>query len=101
MELAVVGSADFVLGFKLAGIRKTYAVKENELEQKINEVLQDRSIGILVLHNDDMKKISPLLKEKLDESIEPVVIPIGKEEFTDLREKVKRAIGIDLYKEKK
>lgn len=100
MELAVVGSSDFVLGFKLAGVRKTYAVREDELEQKINEVLQDKSVGILVLHNEDINKISSLLKTKIDECLEPIVIPIGKEEFTDLREKVRRAIGIDLYKEK-
>ena len=31
------------------------------------------------------------------ESISPVVVPVGGEEG-DLREKVKRAIGVDLYK---
>jgi vacuolar-type H+-ATPase subunit F/Vma7 len=33
------------------------------------------------------------------DSIDPVIIQIGEAGEDDLREKVKRAIGIDLYKE--
>jgi vacuolar-type H+-ATPase subunit F/Vma7 len=39
------------------------------------------------------------LVAKLRESVRPVLITVGEEE-EDLRERVKRAIGIDLYAEK-
>lgn len=100
MEIAVVGNDEFVLGFKLVGIRKTYPVPDEKLETKINEVLEDKNIGILILHNDALKKLSLGLRKRLPEIVKPVVITVGLEEETDLRMKVKKAIGIDLYKTK-
>jgi V/A-type H+-transporting ATPase subunit F len=37
------------------------------------------------------------VRQKVLDSVQPVVVPVGRGE-TDLREKVKRAIGVDLYK---
>jgi V/A-type H+-transporting ATPase subunit F len=96
MELAVVGSDEFVLGFRLVGIRKVYSCKENEMEDRVNSVLNDKEIGILVLHDNSLKKLSQIMQRKLRESLKPVLITVGLEE-EDLREKVRRAIGIDLY----
>ena len=39
------------------------------------------------------------LKERIMGSVDPVVIPVGEEEG-DMRDKVRRAMGIDLYKDK-
>lgn len=98
MEIAVVGNEMFVLGFKLAGIRKVYEAGGPELETKVNEVLADESVGILVLDTKDHSLMSPALRKRLDNLPKPVVISVGRKEEEDLREKVKRAIGIDLYK---
>jgi V/A-type H+-transporting ATPase subunit F len=97
MEFAVLGNEEFVLGFRLAGVRKVYAVPSNELESKLLELIADASIGILAITSADLSKVSPLARKKAMESISPVVVPVGGEEG-DLREKVKRAIGVDLYK---
>jgi V/A-type H+-transporting ATPase subunit F len=99
MEIAVVGNSDFVLGFRLAGIRKTYETSPDDLEAKIQEIINDRNIGILVMHNDDLKKLSAHMQRILDDSVEPTVIAIGgTEESTSLREKIKQAVGVDLWK---
>ena len=99
MEIAVLGKSDFVVGFKLAGIRKTYEVKnEKELENKIRECLNDRNLGIIVLHTDDLKKLPQSLQGVIDESVEPTFIAIGSKEDSGLRDKIKRAIGVDLWK---
>ncbi len=99
MEIAVVGSSDFVIGFRLAGIRKIYDASQGELEAKIQGVLNDKNVGILVVHNDDMKKLSPQMQKTLDDSVEPTVIAIGgKGESTNLRDKIKQAVGVDLWK---
>ena len=98
MEIAVVGDEDFVLGYKLVGIRKTYPAEDEELESVINDVLQDTGVGILVLSSRSLGKVSAGAKRRIMASSHPVVISVGTEEEEDLREKVKKAIGVDLYK---
>jgi V/A-type H+-transporting ATPase subunit F len=97
MEFAVLGSEEFVLGFRLAGVRRVYAVPPKEMESKLLELIADNSIGILAMNSTDLSKVSASARRKALESISPVVIQVGGEEG-DLREKVKRAIGVDLYK---
>ena len=99
MDIAVVGNEEFVLGFRLAGVRKVISCADGELDQRISGVLADKDVGILVLHDDSMKKIPPNMRTRLRNSSKPVLITIGEEE-EDLRAKVRRAIGIDLYKSK-
>jgi V/A-type H+-transporting ATPase subunit F len=94
--IAVVGNRDFVLGFKLAGIRDT--IVEDNIEQKVSALLDEKEFNILVLHDEDYKNLSSVLKKKIHDSVKPVVISVGKREEDDLRDKIKRVIGIDLYK---
>jgi V/A-type H+-transporting ATPase subunit F len=99
MEIAVVGNSDFVLGFRLAGVRKTFDATSSDIESRIQDILNDRTVGILVIHNDDMKKLSLQMQKTLDDSVEPTVISIGgKGESTNLRDKIKQAVGVDLWK---
>jgi V/A-type H+-transporting ATPase subunit F len=94
--ITVVGSRDFILGFRLAGIRNTF-VEEN-IEQRVTTMLAEKETDILVLHDEDYKKLSNTLKKKARESVRPIVISVGKLEEDELRERIKRVIGIDLYK---
>lgn len=97
MEIAVVGSDEFVIGFQLAGIRKTYGGPPGEMEKRVEEALEDEEVGILILHSDEMARLSLGLRRRLPTLPRPVVIAVGGEEEEDLRTKVKRAIGIDLF----
>ncbi len=97
MDIAAVGSEDFVLGFRLAGIRRIHSATPDEMEGVIKEIMQDPAVGIVVVHADEIAQVSHALRVKMLDSIEPVFITIGGEE-DELREKVKRAIGVDLYK---
>jgi V/A-type H+-transporting ATPase subunit F len=99
MEIAFVGGSESVLGFNLAGIKKSYAANsEEEMVSKINEVMADSNVGILVLRQSDYNKLPKRLQEQLSDSIKPTVINIGTEQSTEMREKIKRAIGVDLWK---
>jgi V/A-type H+-transporting ATPase subunit F len=98
MELAAVGRDEFVQGFKLAGVRKTFSVSRDQLEMQVAKVLEDANVGILILSADDMNALSHGLRHRLETTPRPVVIAVGKREEEDLREKIKRAIGVDLYK---
>ena len=98
MDIAVYGSEEFVLGFRLAGIKRIFAAKPEEYEQRLMEILTDSSIGVLAISSADLERLSPTVRKKALDSIAPVVVPVGTSEGSDLREKVKRAIGVDLYK---
>jgi len=99
MEIAFVRGSESVLGFNLAGVKKSYAANtEDELVSKIGDVMADSNVGILVLKQSDYNKLPKRLQEQLSESIKPTMITIGTEQSTEMREKIKRAIGVDLWK---
>ena len=98
MEIAAVGRDDFVQGFKLAGVRKTVSVSREGLEAQVAKILEDPNVGILILSADEMPALSNTMRRKLETTPRPVVIAVGKKEEEDLRAKIKRAIGVDLYK---
>ena len=100
MEIAVIGNSEFILGFRLAGIRKTYAAESDEqLVAHVASVLHDGDVGILVLNSGDMERIPRKLRITLENSVKPTVIAIGGEEGgLSMREKIKRSVGVDLWK---
>ena len=100
MEIAVIGNSEFILGFRLAGIHKTYAAEDDEkLVEHITSVLRDTSVGILVLKSSDMEKVPRKLRVTLENSVKPTVIAIGAEEGgLSMRERIKRSVGVDLWK---
>ncbi len=100
MEIAVIGNGEFILGFRLAGIRKTFAAEsEDRLVQHINRCLEDPEVGILVLESKDIARVPRRLQVTLEESVKPTVIAIGQEEGgLSMRERIKRSVGVDLWK---
>lgn len=100
MEIAVIGNSEFILGFRLAGITKTFAAEsDDKVVEHINRVLDDGTIGILVLNSSDMAKIPPRLRITLENSVHPTVITLGEEEGgLSMRERIKRSVGVDLWK---
>jgi V/A-type H+/Na+-transporting ATPase subunit F len=99
MQIAVVGTEEFVTGFRLAGIRKVYAVTPDKLMETVVKVMDEQDVGILAVYTKDLEKLPAQLRTKMMESVDPVVIPVGLDEG-DMRDKVRRAMGIDLYKSK-
>ena len=97
MEIAVIGSDEFTLGFRLAGIRRVFVANSENYQEKILEALSQSTIGILAVDAKDLDNLSFQVRHKVMDSIQPVVVPVGGDQ-SDLREKVKRAIGVDLYK---
>lgn len=97
MEIAVIGSDEFVLGFRLAGIRRVFVANQDNYQEKMLEAISQPEIGILAVNAGDLDALPVLLRNRVMDSIQPVVVPVGGGE-ADLREKVKRVIGVDLYK---
>ena len=97
MEIAVIGSDEFVLGFRLAGIRRVFVANSDNYQEKMLEAMSQPTIGILAVDAKDLDNLSFQTRQKVMDSIQPDVVPVGGDDG-DLREKVKRAIGVDLYK---
>lgn len=98
MEIAVIGSEAFVIGFRLAGVKKIFITSNIKLLETIERIMKDKTVGIIVLHNDSWTTLPPYKRSELSESISPTFISIGKIEEVDLREKIKQAVGVDLWK---
>ena len=103
-EIAVVGSPEFTTGFRLAGVRKFANVpdaeKPNRLDKAVTETMADEDVGIVVMHDDDIEYLSRDVRERVETSVEPVVVILGGGTGSgNLREQIKRAIGIDLMDE--
>lgn len=100
MQIAVVGSDDFITGFRLAGIKALYETNEQNIDQKIQDMIEIEDIGVIVLMEEDYQKVGLATKRKLEKIVSPVIITLAGEEKSSLRELIKRSIGVDLWKEK-
>ena len=98
MDIAVIGSDEFVLGFRLAGLRRVFVATPENYQEVMLKAMEEPDIGVLAADGKALDLLTPQVKARVMDSIQPVVVPVGRGE-TDLREKVKRAIGVDLYKE--
>ena len=103
-EIAVIGSPEFTTGFRLAGVRKFANVpddqKDEQLDEAVEETMTDEDVGIVVMHDDDVDRLSRDVREEVETSVEPVVVTLGGGTGSgNLRQQIKRAIGIDLMED--
>tara|TARA_B100000131_G_C17977149_1_gene556996 strand:- start:641 stop:940 length:300 start_codon:yes stop_codon:yes gene_type:complete len=99
MDIAVIGSPEFTLGFQLAGISATYNPDDEESTiSVVRELLNTKGVGIVVIDSAMLSSLPDRLKERISESVTPTVLGIGTEEDTTLRETIRKAIGVDLWK---
>jgi V/A-type H+/Na+-transporting ATPase subunit F len=97
-DIIVVGSPEFITGFRLAGIRNTVPTDIPGMGRILVDLLESSSAGIIVLHDSDISELDPDIRERLWRSTKPVVVSIGSEPERDLRDKIKRTVGVDLFK---
>jgi V/A-type H+-transporting ATPase subunit F len=99
MEIAVVGTPEFTLGFQLAGVTHLYHPDGDEaLADTMRKLLTQKDIGIVVLDSANLTQLSDRLRSRIADSITPTVLGIGTEEDNTLRESIKSALGVDLWK---
>ncbi len=99
MEIAIVGTSEFTLGFQLAGITRLHNPEnDEEMSDTLRSLLDERDIGIVVLDAADITRMPEKLRQRLSDSISPTVLGIGTEEDNTLRESIRSALGVDLWK---
>ena len=98
MEVAIIGTDDFVTGFALAGVKNTYVADEN-VESEIEKVLNIKEIGVLVMEEGQFNGVNIKARRSLEKTIKPVLITISdKGQGANLRELIRKGIGVDLWK---
>jgi len=69
MEIAVVGTSDFTLGFQLAGINRLYnSDNVEESAEHLKDLLNDKSVGIVVVNSELLTKLPERLRLRLSNS---------------------------------
>ncbi len=98
MEIAVVGTPEFTLGFQLAGIMHLHNPEsDDEMGNTLRSMLDEDEVGIIVVDATDLNRMPDKLRQRLSDSISPTVLGIGTEEDNSLRESIKSALGVDLW----
>ena len=70
----------------------------DELISTMKSLLNEKEVGVVVIDNSDLLQLPERLRVQLSESITPTVLGIGTEEDNTLRESIKSALGVDLWK---
>ncbi len=99
MEIVIVGSPEFTLGFQLAGITRLHNPNnDDEMSDTLRTLLDEKEVGIIVTDSADLMRMPDKLRQRMSDSITPTVLGIGTEEDNTLRESIKSALGVDLWK---
>jgi V/A-type H+-transporting ATPase subunit F len=98
-ELAVVGDSEFVMGFQIIGIKKIFEAESlDEFRDRFTTAMNDHTIGIIVTNSKALNKLEQNFRRTVENSITPVVVVLSTNPAAqeNLREMIKKAIGIDL-----
>ena len=99
MDIAVVGTPEFTLGLQLSGIDNLHNPEgEDETVSTFKKLLNNKSVGIVVVDSSILTTLPERLRDQLSASVSPTVLGIGTEEDTTLRDTIRKAIGVDLWK---
>ena len=107
-QLAAIGSNQFILGFRLAGIRHTFEVepslnKKTDISAKGIKTLITASadnIGIVIMDENLLDSMSFFDRSDIENSISPVFIPLSTRAAQEnLRRLIKKSIGVDVWKQ--
>ncbi len=97
VSIAVIGRSEFVVGFRLAGIKETIEASQNPMNE-IRAVKQKKEIGIVVLEEEILRSLDAQDRQEIENSVEPVFIPLSTSvEQESLKRLIKKSIGIELW----
>ena len=97
-SIAVIGRAEFCLGFQLAGIRDTIVQESNPLAT-CKDMKKRKEVGIVIVDQALLEMLEQVDRQEIESSIDPVFIPLSTSvEQEGLRRLIKKSIGIDIWK---
>jgi len=98
VNIAVIGNSEFALGFQLVGIREIISPSSQVIED-CKKLKKRSDLGIVIVDQSLMDTLHPHERIEIDNSIQPVFMSVSAEaEQGNLRELIKKSIGIDVWK---
>ena len=95
-QIAVIGSPEFTLGFRLAGVRRVIDVT-GDAGPVFKKLQSDDRVGIVVTSTDCFDQLDEDLRDEFAKAIRPATVVIGGEDRGEMLKKmVKKSIGIEL-----
>ncbi len=93
-RIVAVGNEDFTLGFELVGIEAF------GLEKLENILFGKEDIGVVIISVKDYDNLNLRTKTQIEKLLKPIVVILSGEDIkgNSLREKVIKALGVDLLK---
>ncbi len=99
LDIVVLGNDSLVTGFKIAGIKRGYPATKENIDKIFEEVMNDKTIGIVIMDNKDFEYLSSRNKERSMTQVKPTVVVLSHDTSGEenMRMMIKRAIGVDLW----
>ena len=99
----VVGSYDFTLGFRLAGVKDVVEVRHGDVkgfERKLEEIVRREDAGIIIVREEEFNQLPKRKRTALENLTEPIIIPLSEKMGGSevLRNKIIQAVGVDLLR---
>ena len=102
-KISVIGDVDTISGFRLAGVKNSYAVKDaKEAEKYLLELSKNPEIVVVVLTERLAKELSPVIEKITELSEYPLILTIPDkkgpiEQGVDpMVQLIKRTIGVEV-----
>ena len=99
MKIAVIGSFQFCLGFRAAGLNEVYPAKGKEFEEKLLSAFERDDVGIIVVEEELLDDLSWKAKRVVEEKTFPVLVPVpfsSTKRKENIDELIKRALGFEI-----
>jgi len=98
VKLAAAGSNEFIVGFRLAGIKDTIELAAG-LYNELKNLKERKDIGIVIVEEKIIDSLEIHQRSEIESSVDPVFIPVStKVEQDSLRRLIKKSVGVDLWK---
>lgn len=99
-NIGVVGTNEFVLGFRLAGIRHVAEATQANFLATVKHMMEQQDLGIIVVDEKLLNLLESSDIYDLERSVRPVIIGVSESAASDnLRRMIKKSVGVDLWKD--
>lgn len=95
-SIIALGSSEFLLGFRLAGI-PTFEV--HIPQEDFERWLAVPDVGIIITDQHTVEQLPPFFRETVEARVKPITLVVSSDATSNetLRKKIKKSLGVDLW----
>jgi vacuolar-type H+-ATPase subunit F/Vma7 len=92
-EIILVGDEDTVQGFKLAGVKRTHVINEENKDEVYDKIREEKAV---ILLSEEAESLLGERVEELRENTVVQVVPLKPGEYAVINELIRDTVGFDL-----